>query len=123
MLRASRLSGAHDFIGRMAAGYDRQLADRGEGLSGGQRQTIAIARALTLRRPIMIFDEPTSAMDTASEDALIERLETELIGRTLVLVTHRQSMLRLATRVIMIDAGRIVADGAPAAVLKSLTTV
>ncbi|GGE16185.1 ABC transporter [Polymorphobacter glacialis] len=123
VLRASRLSGAHDFIGRMAAGYDRQLADRGEGLSGGQRQTIAIARALTLRRPIMIFDEPTSAMDTASEDALIERLETELIGRTLVLVTHRQSMLRLATRVIMIDAGRIVADGAPAAVLKSLTTV
>ncbi len=120
VLRAARLSGAHDFIGQLPGGYDLKLADRGEGLSGGQRQAIAVARALTRARPILLLDEPTSAMDIQSENALISRLETELVGRTVVLVTHRQSMLRLATRVIMIDGGRIIAEGPRDDVLKSL---
>jgi ATP-binding cassette subfamily C protein LapB len=120
VLRAAKLSGTHDFIGVMANGYDIRLADRGEGLSGGQRQSIAIARALTQNRPIMLFDEPTSAMDIQSENALITRLETELDGRTLVLVTHRQSMLKLAERIILLDKGKVIADGPRDEVLKML---
>ncbi len=120
ILAAARTAGAHDFIGQTAGGYDRRLADRGEGLSGGQRQSIAMARALAGAKPILLFDEPTSAMDTQSENALITRLESTLEGRTMVLITHRQSMLRLATQVIIIDAGRIVAQGPRDDVLKSL---
>ncbi len=121
VLRAARLSGADDFMAQTPSGYDLMLADRGEGLSGGQRQAIAVARALTGSKPILVFDEPTSAMDIASENALIDRLSGELDSRTVVLVTHRQSLLRLATRVIIIDAGTIVADGPRDAVLASLT--
>ncbi len=122
VLRAARLSGAHDFIGQTPHGYDLHLNDRGEGLSGGQRQAIAVARALTGAKPILLFDEPTSAMDIESENALIARLENELDGRTVVLVTHRQSLLRLATRIIVLDAGKIVAQGPRDDVLKSLAS-
>jgi ATP-binding cassette, subfamily C, bacterial LapB len=125
VLRAARLSGAHDFVGQLSGGYDVVLADRGEGLSGGQRQAIALARSLAgpadrPPRPVLIFDEPTSAMDSQSEMALIDRLETELADRTMVFVTHRQSMLRLATHIIVIDGGRIVAQGPRDDVLQSL---
>ena len=119
VLRAARISGTHDFIGTTANGYDLRLADRGEGLSGGQRQSIAIARALAHERPILLFDEPTSAMDIQSENALITRLEPELRGKTVILVTHRQSMLRLVDRLIILDKGRVVAAGPRDDVLKS----
>ena len=120
VLHAARLSGTHDFMGSIANGYDLKLADRGEGLSGGQRQSIAIARALVGNKPILLFDEPTSAMDTQSENALITRLEAELRGRTVVLVTHRQSMLKLVNRIIILDRGKVVAAGPRDDVLKSL---
>ncbi len=125
VLRAARLAGAHDFIGALPGGYDLGLADRGEGLSGGQRQAIAVARALAHPtgappRPILILDEATSAMDLQSETALIDRLEAEPAGQTLVMVTHRQSLLRLATRIILIDGGRVVADGPRHAVMPML---
>lgn len=120
VLRAARVSGTHDFIGQMSNGYDLRLADRGEGLSGGQRQSIAIARAVAGSRPVLLFDEPTSAMDIQSENALIARLETELKGRTVVLVTHRASMLKLVDRVIILDRGKIVAQGPRDDVLKSV---
>lgn len=120
VLRAARVSGTHDFIGQLPNGYDIRLADRGEGLSGGQRQSIAIARALTGQRPILLLDEPTSAMDIQSENALIARLESELKGRTVVLVTHRASMLKLVDRVIILDRGKIVAAGPRDDVLKSV---
>ncbi|MBC7522036.1 MAG: type I secretion system permease/ATPase [Sandarakinorhabdus sp.] len=123
VLRAARLSGAHDFIGAHPRGYDQPLADRGEGLSGGQRQAIAMARALVGEKPILLFDEPTSAMDSASEAALIDRLAGAIEGRTLVLVTHRQSMLRLIDRVIILDGGRIIADGPRDAVMQTLAIV
>jgi ATP-binding cassette subfamily C protein LapB len=111
LMRAARLSGTHDFMGSLANGYDLRLSDRGEGLSGGQRQSIALARALATRPPILIFDEPTSAMDSQTETALLDRLEAEVEGRTLILITHRSSLLRLVQRVIMLDRGRVVADG------------
>ena len=120
VLRVGKLSGTHDFIGQLANGYDLRLADRGEGLSGGQRQSIAIARALAGSRPVLLFDEPTSAMDIQSEHALIARLREELAGRTMLLVTHRQSMLKLADRVIILDKGQIVANGPRDDVLKSV---
>jgi ATP-binding cassette subfamily C protein LapB len=121
VLHAARLSGAHDIIGRLPRGYDHVLADRGEGLSGGQRQMIAVARALVGNRSLLLFDEPTSALDLAGETALIDRLATALTGRTALFITHRQSLLRLATRIIILEAGQIVADGPRDAVLHRLT--
>jgi ATP-binding cassette subfamily C protein LapB len=111
LLRLARVSGAHEFIGRMANGYDLRLGDRGESLSGGQRQAIALTRALAGNPPMLIFDEPTSAMDVGGESALIARLEQELKGRTLMLITHRPSLLKLVDRIILLEGGRIVADG------------
>ncbi|MBB6227617.1 ATP-binding cassette subfamily C protein LapB [Polymorphobacter multimanifer] len=120
VLTASRLAGSDGFIGALPGGYDTPLADRGEGLSGGQRQSIALARALARPRPMLLLDEPTSALDQVSEAALIDRLEDQLSGQTLLIVTHRQSLLRLATRVIVMDGGRLVASGPRDAVLHSL---
>ncbi|KQN00023.1 type I secretion system permease/ATPase [Sphingomonas sp. Leaf25] len=120
MLRVAELSGTHAFMGRIANGYDRQLADRGEGLSGGQRQAISLARALAGHPQILIFDEPTSAMDQATEAQLIARLETELRGRTFLLVTHRPALLRLVERIVVVENGRVVQDGPRDAVLKEL---
>ena len=111
MIRAAELSGTHQFMGQIANGYDRRLADRGEGLSGGQRQSIAIARALATRPAVLVFDEPSSAMDQQTESALLDRLEKDLTGRTFLVITHRTPFLRLVQRVIIVDRGKIVADG------------
>jgi ATP-binding cassette subfamily C protein LapB len=121
LLRASELSGTHGFIGQVANGYDLRLADRGEGLSGGQRQSIALARALAARPRIVLFDEPTSAMDSQSETALLQRLQGELKDRTLVLITHRPPLLALVSRILLIERGRVVADGPRDEVLKRIS--
>ncbi|MET0251764.1 MAG: type I secretion system permease/ATPase [Novosphingobium sp.] len=120
LLRAAEVAGAHAFIGRIVDGYERRLADRGEGLSGGQRQAIALARALAGRPPILLLDEPTSAMDPAAEQELLRRLDAELAGRTVLLITHRPALLKLVERLVIVDAGRIVADGPRDAVLERL---
>ncbi|HEV2746724.1 MAG TPA: type I secretion system permease/ATPase [Allosphingosinicella sp.] len=111
MIAAAELSGTHQFMGQIANGYDRRLADRGEGLSGGQRQSIAIARALATKPTVLVFDEPTSAMDQQTESGLLDRLERELKDRTFLVITHRTPLLRLVTRVIIVDRGKIIADG------------
>ena len=121
MLRVATLSGTHDFMGRIANGYDLILSDRGESLSGGQRQSISLARALAGRPSILLLDEPSSAMDSQTEQALIDRLATELADRTLLLITHRVPLLRLVDRIISLDQGRIVADGPRDIVVKKLT--
>jgi ATP-binding cassette subfamily C protein LapB len=120
LIRAAQISGTHQFMGQIANGYDLRLADRGEGLSGGQRQSIAIARALAGRPPIMVMDEPSSAMDAQTEGALIQRLQEELSGRTLVLITHRPPLLQLVQRIILLDQGKIVSDGPRDNVLKQI---
>lgn len=120
MLRAAELSGTHSFMGRIANGYDLKLADRGEGLSGGQRQSIGLARALAGRPQLLIFDEPTSAMDNVTEAQLIARLEAELKGRTFLLITHRPALVRLVERVVVVEAGKVVQDGSRDAVLQAL---
>jgi ATP-binding cassette subfamily C protein LapB len=121
MIRAAELSGTHQFMGAIANGYDLRLADRGEGLSGGQRQSIAIARALAAKPQILVFDEPSSAMDAQTETGLIQRLQQELKGRTLILITHRPPLLQLVDRIILVDKGKIVADGPRDQVLKQIT--
>jgi ATP-binding cassette subfamily C protein LapB len=120
ILRASRIAGVHDFVGKIPNGYDLVLADRGEGISGGQRQSIALARALIGQRRIILLDEPTSSMDIQSENALIARLEVEMRDRTMVLVTHRASMLDLVDRVILLDRGKVMAFGPRDNILKSV---
>jgi ATP-binding cassette subfamily C protein LapB len=120
LLRVSQISGTHSFMGQIANGYDLRLADRGEGLSGGQRQSISIARALAGRPPIMVLDEPSSAMDAQTEGALIQRLQEELKGRTTILITHRPPLLALAQRIILLDQGKIVSDGPRDTVLQQI---
>ncbi len=121
MLRASQLSGTHQFMGQIANGYDLKLADRGEGLSGGQRQSIAIARALAGKPQMLVFDEPSASMDTQTEQGLIERLQNEVQGRTMVLVTHRPPLLQLVQRIIVMERGRIAMDGPRDKVMQQLT--
>jgi ATP-binding cassette, subfamily C, bacterial LapB len=120
ILRAARIAGVDSFVSRHPQGFDLQVGERGESLSGGQRQSIAIARAIVRDPNIVILDEPTSAMDKGSEDWLIARLREILEGKTLVLVTQRLSLLTLVERVIVMDSGKIVADGPRDKVLETL---
>ncbi len=119
MLRAATLSGTHEFVGRIANGYDLRLADRGEGLSGGQRQSIALARALAGKPRLLVLDEPTSAMDNQTEMGLIQRLQAEIADRTVIIITHRPQLLALVQRVIVFEGGKIAADGPRDQVLRA----
>lgn len=120
LLKAARLTGVDEFARRHPLGYDMPIGERGEALSGGQRQAVALARALLLDPPVLVLDEPTSAMDNAAEHALIRRLLPVLEGRTLLLVTHRGSLLSLVHRLVVLDAGKIVADGPRDRILEAL---
>jgi ATP-binding cassette, subfamily C, bacterial LapB len=120
VLRAAAISGVTEFVNRLPNGFDLRVGERGEGLSGGQRQAIAIARAELLAPPVLLLDEPSSAMDNRSEEQFKIRLAAHLEGRTLVVVTHRASLLTLVNRLIVIDQGRIVADGPKEQVLAAL---
>lgn len=111
ILQAARLAGVEAFAARHPEGYDMRIGERGQGLSGGQRQAVVLARALMGDPPILLLDEPTAAMDIESEAALIGRLRTVLDGRTVIVITHRTSLLDLVDRVIVIDGGKVVADG------------
>ena len=112
ILAVARAAGVHNFIARLPMGYDTPVGERGEGLSGGQRQTIALARAMLLKPNIMICDEPTNAMDVQAEMAFTSHISNYAKDKTLVLITHRQQLLPLVDRLILIDQGRVVLDGA-----------
>jgi ATP-binding cassette, subfamily C, bacterial LapB len=120
VLRAARLAGVDDFVARHPQGFDLDVGERGERLSGGQRQAVAVARALLLDPPILVLDEPTSAMDNDAENRLKQRLTEILEGKTLLLVTHRASLLSLVERLIVLDGGRLLADGPKEDVLQAL---
>lgn len=111
ILEAAEISGVSEFVNRHPLGFDMPVGERGEGLSGGQRQSIAIARALLMNPPILVMDEPSNSMDNSSEEWLKTQLTEYLHGKSLLLVTHRASLLDLVDRLIVIDHGRIVADG------------
>jgi ATP-binding cassette, subfamily C, bacterial LapB len=120
VLRAAALAGVTDFLRNHPLGFDLQVGERGMGLSGGQRQAIVIARAVLLDPPIILMDEPTSNMDNSTEALFKRRLEQILPGKTLLLVTHRSSLLSLVDRLIIVDNGRVVADGPKEDVLNAL---
>jgi ATP-binding cassette subfamily C protein LapB len=120
ILQAAQISGAHDFMRSHPQGYALQVGERGGNLSGGQRQSISIARALLRNPSILVMDEPTSSMDTQSEALLVQRLKPFLDGRTLVLITHRPSLLDLVDRLVVMDGGRVVADGPKDMIMRQL---
>jgi len=113
LLNIAKISGVDEFVSGHPQGYDLELQERGEGLSGGQRQSINLARALLHNPNLLVLDEPTSSMDTATEKAVIDRLKAWAGQRTLVMVTHRNTLLQLAERVLVVDQGAIVADTTP----------
>lgn len=118
LLEASKAAGVHDFISRHESGYDLLVGERGEGLSGGERQAITLARALITHPNILIFDEPTNSMDKQTEQAFMKRMKTLVSDQTLIVITHKMSVLSLVDRVIILDEGKIVADGAKEQVLR-----
>ncbi|MBI3154717.1 MAG: type I secretion system permease/ATPase [Burkholderiales bacterium] len=120
VLAAAELACLGDFVDRHPAGFEMQVGERGELLSGGQRQCVGIARAALHNAPILLLDEPTSAMDHSTEARITANLVRFARDKTVVLVTHRTSMLQLVDRVVVLDAGRIVADGPRDRILDAL---
>jgi len=111
VLRAAGQAGVTEFVDRHPRGFAMQVGERGESISGGQRQAIAIARACLLQPPILLLDEPSNAMDNRTEEQFKARLAEQLDGRTLLLITHRASLLSLVNRIIVLEGGRVAADG------------
>ncbi len=120
ILAAAKLSGVDQFVSRDPSGYDMHVGERGENLSGGQRQAISIARALVGNPPIFLMDEPTSSMDSRADRYMLNSLKPFLQDKTLVLVTHKVMMLDLVERLIVIEHGRVVADGPKDTILAAL---
>ena len=111
VMQAAQLAGAHEFIMELPEGYDTIVGEQGAGLSGGQRQRIAIARALVCNPRILIFDEATSALDYESERAIMQNMQAICRGRTVLIIAHRLSTVRVAHRIIAMDKGQIVEQG------------
>ena len=109
--RAARLAGAHDFIVQLDHGYDEVIGERGYSLSGGQRQRIAIARAILADPRILILDDATSSVDPTKEHEIRDALGEVMAGRTTIVIAHRPATIALADRVVLLDGGRVVADG------------
>ncbi|PLA73554.1 type I secretion system permease/ATPase [Hydrogenovibrio sp. SC-1] len=122
VLRAAKLAGVDDFIKTHPAGYSLPINEGGTSLSGGQRQSIGVARALLLQAPIYLFDEPTNAMDAKTEQTMIERLKKNTLPNTSIVVTHKMSLLQLVDRLIVMNNGKIIADGPKSTVLEALKT-
>lgn len=120
ILLAAQIAGVDSFVKMHPEGFDRQVGERGELLSGGQRQAITVARALLLNPSVIVLDEPTSAMDDRSESHFKNQIMPFLANKTLILVTHKGSMLSLVDRIILMDNGRLIIDGPKDAVLKAL---
>jgi ATP-binding cassette, subfamily C, bacterial LapB len=120
VVAAAEIAGMSDFVNRHPRGFDMPVGERGESLSGGQRQGIGLARAVLHNAPILLLDEPTSAMDFSTESLITQRITSFAQNKTVVLVTHRVSLLSMVTRVIVIDGGRVVADGPRDRIMEAL---
>jgi len=120
ILRAAMLSGVSEIVKKHSAGFDMPVGEQGRSLSGGQRQTVALARAVLHDPPILILDEPSSSMDARTEKRLCNNLSRILEGKTLLLVTHRASLLTLVDRVIVLDNGTVRADGPKDNILEAI---
>jgi ATP-binding cassette subfamily C protein LapB len=120
IIRAADVGGILDFANAHPRGFDMLIGERGESLSGGQRQGVAIARAVINDPPILLLDEPTASMDQSSEETIKRHLAEFARDKTMLIVTHRTSLLDLVDRIIVLDGGRIVADGPKAQVVEAL---
>lgn len=121
LLKVARLSGLADFVQSHPAGFERQVGERGQQLSSGQRQIVGLARALLSSGRIIFLDDPTSSMDTATERQFVARFKAGLEpDQTLIVTTHRNAVLALVSRVVVVDGGRVVADGPVEKVLRLL---
>jgi len=119
VVAAAVAANAHDFIRALPQGYDTPVGERGATLSGGERQRLAIARALLKDAPVLILDEPTAALDAGTEAAVVDALHRLMRGRTTIIIAHRLSTVRLADRIAVLEGGRIVEEGAHAALLRA----
>lgn len=120
IVAAADVAGLSEFVQRHPQGFDMPVGERGELLSGGQRQGVGIARAVLHNAPLLLLDEPTSAMDFSTEALVTQRMQAFTEGKTVVLVTHRTSMLSFVDRVIVVDQGKIVADGPRERIMQAL---
>jgi ATP-binding cassette subfamily C protein LapB len=120
VVQAAEIAGLSEFVNRHPRGFDMPVGERGELLSGGQRQGVGIARAVLHNAPILLLDEPTSAMDFSTEAHVTARLAAFAHQKTVVLVTHRTSLLSLVNRVIVVDGGKVVADGPRDRIMEAL---
>lgn len=120
LLAAAQVAGLADMVNTHPRGFDLMVGERGESLSGGQRQGVAIARAVIHNPPILLLDEPTGAMDHSSEETIKRNLRQLAAGKTMVIVTHRTALLDLVDRIIVVDNGKIVADGPKERVVEAL---
>ncbi|MCM2330269.1 MAG: type I secretion system permease/ATPase [Pseudomonas sagittaria] len=120
LLEVAELTGVSELARQHPQGFERPVGERGQLLSGGQRQAVLLARALLLDPPLLLLDEPTSSMDNSSEEVLRSRLRDWSRNKTLLLITHRTAMLSLVDRLIVLDGGKIVADGPKETVIEAL---
>ena len=120
LVESGKLSGLDEFISKIPGGYDLQLSDGGKGLSGGQRQSIALARAIVHKPSHFILDEPTSAMDMNAENLFIHQVGSILQNSTMLIVTHRMPLLNLVDRIIVMNEGQIVEDGPKDEIIQKL---
>jgi ATP-binding cassette subfamily B protein len=116
---AATLAGAHDFITELPNGYATELGERGFSLSGGQRQRIALARAILADPRVLILDDATSSVDPTKEHEISDALKTVMKGRTTIVIAHRPATIALADRVVLLDEGRIVAEGTHTELLRT----
>lgn len=120
VLRAAEMAGVMEFLRDSQAGLDTMVGERGESLSGGQRQAVAIARALLYDPSVLIMDEPTASLDPASEQRLLKRMKTLCEGKTTILITHKGTMLTLVDKILLLDRGRVVDFGPKDRVIQKL---
>lgn len=120
VVAAAEIAGLGEFVNAHPQGFDMLIGERGESLSGGQRQSVAVARAVLGNAPILLLDEPTSAMDFSTEERIKDNLKRYAVGKSVVLVTHRTSLLDMVDRIIVVDGGRILADGPRDKVIEAL---
>ena len=120
LIEAATIAGLNEFLGKHEAGFDLLLGERGDGVSGGERQAITLARALISKPTLLMMDEPTNSMDLQTEKAFINNMKSTISDKTVIIMTHKMSILELVDRVIILHEGKVIADGPKDKVMNSM---